>query len=296
MVPTKAAISPFLGEYVWAGQGPSTCQMLTCRRCTLSFHDVRLTASESERLYSGYRSDAYVRTRTRLEPEYRDLHLRIGTPGEVDARNANLGRLLESGGIPPSPAKLLDYGGDAGQFIPKFFDASRKFVYDISGASPREDVEAVDDPRSEAPYDFVMCCHVLEHVAEPLPLVEEVRRLLTAGGIAYFEVPWEPLFLERLATILKRRTWNPPPLHEHATFFTSTALRHLVRRAGLSEVLCRVRRLRFGGTDHHVISLLAQRRGEGASPSAPPTRVVLTEMLFWATTRVRARLSGSEVS
>jgi SAM-dependent methyltransferase len=118
-------------------------------------------------------------------------------------------------------------------------------------------VIAVTDPSAEAPYDFVMCCHLLEHVAEPAALTAELAKLIAPDGLIYFEVPWEPYFFRRVLQRFGRRDWVPPPLHEHITFFTTRALRTLVARAGLSVLACSLHRIDLDGTTLRVISLFA---------------------------------------
>jgi SAM-dependent methyltransferase len=107
---------------------------------------------------------------------------------------------------------------------------------------PRPDVVADldrDGLRSfaDASTDFVVASHVLEHVADPLGILDEIHRVLRVGGIAILLVP-------------DRRTTfdaNRPP----------TPLDHLVAEhaAGVTEV-----------SDEHIVEFVRAVSGEEPSP------------------------------
>lgn len=77
-----------------------------------------------------------------------------------------MGRVL-SGFTSVGDAKLLlDYGGDCGQFIPKFLSLSEKFVFDLSDSKAVDGVTKLNSIEGRK-FDFIMCCHVLEHTNQP---------------------------------------------------------------------------------------------------------------------------------
>lgn len=59
--------------------------------------------------------------------------------------------------------------------------ADPTYVYDVSAGG----LGFAPDQR----YDFVICSHVLEHVANPLHLLAECARVLKNGGVLYVSVP-----------------------------------------------------------------------------------------------------------
>jgi SAM-dependent methyltransferase len=73
-------------------------------------------------------------------------------------------------------------------------------------------------------YDVIFLNHVLEHVAEPLATVHEVRRLLAPGGVAYFEMPNADQHFKA-------------DVFPHTWFFTPRALDGLAVRAGINPVM-----------------------------------------------------------
>jgi len=122
-------------------------------------------------------------------------------------------------------------------------DTNRALFPELDGADfPRPDVVADldrDGLRSlaDASADFVVASHVLEHVADPLGILDEIHRVLRTGGIAIILVP-------------DRRTTfdaNRPP----------TPLDHLVAEhiAGVT-----------GVSDEHIVEFV--RAVSGAEPSA----------------------------
>jgi glycosyltransferase involved in cell wall biosynthesis len=53
------------------------------------------------------------------------------------------------------------------------------------------DLQALDLPANS--FDFVICNHVLEHVADPSTALSEIYRVLRPGGCAVLQTPWSPL-------------------------------------------------------------------------------------------------------
>jgi SAM-dependent methyltransferase len=79
-------------------------------------------------------------------------------------------------------------------------------------------------------YDLIVCSHVVEHVAEPVSVVSTLAAYLKPDGVIYVEVPME--------------VWSKAPLHNepvtHVNFFTPVSCRHLVARAKLQTLSCRL--------------------------------------------------------
>jgi SAM-dependent methyltransferase len=82
-------------------------------------------------------------------------------------------------------------------------------------------------PYVNAGFDLVLCLEVLEHLAEPLPALEELRRV--CGGRCVISVPNEPFFM--LANFLRGKNvsaWGNDP--EHLQRWTAGQFRGLVER------------------------------------------------------------------
>jgi SAM-dependent methyltransferase len=74
-------------------------------------------------------------------------------------------------------------------------------------------------------FDLVICSHVLEHVAYPRRLLEEVRQVLCDNGTVYVEVPVEKFHNNASNPILAEPV-------THISFFTAVTLRALLLAVG----------------------------------------------------------------
>ncbi len=284
-----ALTAPFIAEY--ALRSPvSLCQLLECGSCGLRFFDHRFDDEEMKRLYSGYRGEAYFQSRHRHEFWYLRRH-NEGTghgSGVLVARKAATETFLRAHTEVGRLSRVLDYGGDSGQFIPDGI-GSQKDVFEVSDAPPIPGVRRFSDEAllEAGSYDLVLLNHVLEHAADPADLLRRVTRLMKPGaGLLHLEVPLEHYNLagvgqggreaQRLATLathprwlrwldfystLFRVTWNAIPplgflkLHEHINLFDEQALARACRSAGL-DVLAVETGNRGSGP---VVAVLARR-------------------------------------
>lgn len=82
-------------------------------------------------------------------------------------------------------------------------------------------------------YDAVVTSHVIEHVYDPLAMLQESYRLLKPGGKLVIVTP----NTNSLGHRIYGRDWRglEPPRHLH--LFTSSALRNLCQRAGFEDVI-----------------------------------------------------------
>ena len=82
-------------------------------------------------------------------------------------------------------------------------------------------------PYASASFDLVLCLEALEHLAESVPAVEELRRV--AAQECLISVPNEPFFM--LSNLLRGknvRAWGNDPEHLH--LWTAGQFRHLLER------------------------------------------------------------------
>ena len=270
-----ALVSPFVHRYVLE-RGASwsspllEISMCSCQACDLTFFDRRYTPEEVQALYSGYRGEDYLRARRAVEPFYtRKINEGIGSDPEVtEARRREVGHFFREHLGAARVTSVLDYGGDAGQFIPDLPEVER-FVYEISDVEPIEGVTRIAQLEDlPGPMDVVMLMHVLEHASDPLEMLAEVRPTGRPDGWIYVEVPldrphvpppWALRAQRRFVTLLGRSVrratvadvistplrvlfrdrWLPgtfPKLHEHINFFSEQSLRKLVETAGWDPV------------------------------------------------------------
>jgi hypothetical protein len=74
----------------------------------------------------------------------------------------------------------------------------------------------------EPTYDAIICSHVVEHLAEPLAVLERLVPNLRPTGVIYVEVPVE---------VLRRLPAGAEPV-THCNFFVPESLAALLERAG----------------------------------------------------------------
>lgn len=106
-------------------------------------------------------------------------------------------------------------------------------------------------------FDVVTAAEILEHLAEPLPLLQEVARVLRPGGLFWTTTPHGRGLSARVLGIKWRCVWPP----EHLQLFSVSGLRALLREAGFREL----RVLTTGGNPAEIFHAL------GAKKDAPKT-------------------------
>jgi len=105
----------------------------------------------------------------------------------------------------------------------------------------------------------VVCMQVLEHVAEPLALLQEILPAMGPATLLYLEVPHEALVRQHPpGTDLAphKRHW-----HEHINFFTPASLHQLARRAGLRVLDTLQLPIDNGARQGEVLGLLLKKEG-----------------------------------
>ena len=95
------------------------------------------------------------------------------------------------------PGRVLDIGAADG-WLSAQLDASAEYVsldypataIELYRTRPLVFADACAMPFADASFDAIACYEVLEHVARPDALLEEVARVLVPGGVAEFTMPF----------------------------------------------------------------------------------------------------------
>jgi SAM-dependent methyltransferase len=201
-------------------------KILRCRSCGFGFRQTRLDPAELAEVYrrmdtAVYESELAGRERTARS------HLRI------------LERYVTGG-------RLLDVGCASGLFLRGAADAG----WQVTGVEPSERLcrraraalqgrgeihcATLEESRLQPGFDAVTLWDVLEHLAEPVTVLERCAGLLKPDGFLFANVP----DLDSLEARLLGRRW-PLLLPEHLNYFNRSSLRVCGARAGL-------RLVRFG--------------------------------------------------
>jgi len=254
-----------------------TSHLVSCASCSIKYFTEPFSSDEFERMYSGYRNSEYQRRRHKYEPWYsKKINDAIGHSAEVlEVRRLHLENLLSSV-ITPDGSKVilkrvLDVGGDEGQFIPAQESITDKAVLEISGIKPLIGVEVITswDQAHDFQPDFIMICHVLEHLENPLETLENASKILSKGDLLYIEIPLDgparipKLFRSKFYYQYTKFLCRFPPLFicadllglaskkflgwsiwgsvikqsEHINFFNESSIRQVVEAMGFSQVI-----------------------------------------------------------
>jgi len=133
-------------------------------------------------------------------------------------------------------------------------------AFDPAGAALPANVRVVQDYYSAAhaavPADFICCRHALEHIADPVAFLRELRRTLgeRRETVVFFEVP------NGLYTIRELGIWDL--IYEHCTYFVPDSLRWCFAAAGFDV-------LDVGEAYDGQFITLEARPGAGSASCAP---------------------------
>jgi hypothetical protein len=188
-------------------------------------------------MYDGYRGDTYLSRRHRYEPWYTaKVNNAIGHSAHVlEHRRKHLEELIGTAiglGTISSPSRVLDVGGDEGQFIPNLQSISARAVLEVSGVKPVDGVDTIQtwDEVSQFCPDLIMMCHVLEHTSLARQMISDAAASLQPEGLLYVEIPLDrPVRIPRVMA----RSWYAAytrVLSRHPALFMLADLGSLVSR------------------------------------------------------------------
>ncbi|WP_019895200.1 class I SAM-dependent methyltransferase [Hydrogenovibrio halophilus] len=121
------------------------------------------------------------------------------------------------------PAKGLDFGCGPGPALMKMareqgytMHAYDKFYAPDAGALAQD-------------YDFITCTEVVEHLADPLPILEQLWSILRPGGVLVIQT-------KRVLDDARFCQWHYPNDPTHIAFFAEASFRWLAQRWQVSPV------------------------------------------------------------
>ncbi|HAQ01083.1 MAG TPA: hypothetical protein DCQ35_14015, partial [Rhodospirillum rubrum] len=144
------------------------------------------------------------------------------------------------------------------------------FEVSVFGGDNHLDLQAIDRPNGA--YEWVLCNHVIEHVADDGLALAELLRILAPGGVIELTVP-DP-FSQRLT-----EDWGFPreDLHGHYRLYGRDLLERLFRRTGPLPVFPATARDPLTGREDLVLFLA--REPQALAPLAallPRSELALT--------------------
>ena len=218
------------GERLYTERG--VLGIVRCSGCDLIYVSPRLR--NPEQVYWG--DSAQYAQEARLIFEDRASHHR-------DSNYVDDLRVIER--FKPSGA-FLDVGTNMGFFLRH----TRGRGWKVTGVEPSASLSELarehfgldvrtcflqDAKFPDAHFDVVTMTDVFEHIAEPRPMLAEVRRILTPDGILFVKVPngrFNVFKLRFLSGIGRLGSFDLFDSYEYVVHYTSRTLRHMLQREG----------------------------------------------------------------
>lgn len=138
--------------------------------------------------------------------------------------------------------RILDYGCGWGNFL----EIARApgincFGYELDRVkiewARQRNLIIFDDEKeivAQAPYDLIYCNQVLEHVPNPVQVVQSFARWLKPGGVLYASVPCTREGLKDIQSLQKQGRSIPKEINpwEHLNYFTPRSFSELFQKEG----------------------------------------------------------------
>lgn len=152
-----------------------------------------------------------------------------------------LGSVLHQ--VPGDALRVLDVGGGAGWMLAQARRADPRVTYtEVIDIDPEPAAQAeaaghryfcgrIEEYQSAERFDLVLLLNLIEHVQDPLGVLESVRDLLTPNGRLLVKTPnWDSLD----ARLFRHHGWGGYHCPRHWVLFTRHSFERLAERAGLS--------------------------------------------------------------
>jgi 2-polyprenyl-3-methyl-5-hydroxy-6-metoxy-1,4-benzoquinol methylase len=206
---------------------------LFCMSCGSMTCSARPNHDSMVRYYSGYQQEEFLEMRMHYEPSFKSRFLGRVSPntlrkhGEKVTYTRKLEDFIQNHCEIP-PKRILDIGGGSGANTPFNMSADVEIleIDDEIGSRATE-------VKSE--YDLVTLLNVLEHVRNPIDLLEKAKRYCNReDSYIFVEVPLEGIMIgltDVNAAVRKKKIWT-----EHINFFSKNGLEVCLNRAGFDLV------------------------------------------------------------
>jgi SAM-dependent methyltransferase len=205
-------------EHVCPGLKEASFEIALCDICGFLFQNPRFTLEE-------------------IVAKYRALERQVSSGVmalllKQERRSQRVFHLLSSMiGPCPKPLRVLDYGGGTGCMLESFVAAGHSCeLLDYQEHSLPNGVKRLgrdlDDLSPDDQFDVILLSHVLEHVIDPVGLLQDLRQRLVDGGLLYVEIP--------LGAFLEWETLGEPLTH--INFFSEESTGNALNRAGFSTI------------------------------------------------------------
>ena len=208
--------------------GEPSFSILKCRACATASTTPVPSESTISMLYTEVDSSDYEYPEPGVIGRLKDLFAQRRVSAIVRA-------------LPSKPTSVLDFGTGGGRFASAaavVLPAGTVVGTDFGPKPPARSYYAHDRKIDYVPYadlkthrqsfDLIVARHILEHVHDPVKLLQDLVRMLSENGTLYIEVP---NFTSQTAKLLGCR-WPLLYVPRHLSHFTRSTLESIIRRAG----------------------------------------------------------------
>lgn len=228
-----------------------------CKKCSFAFYDYRINDQEDQRLYKDYRGLEYQKVREKYECWYtRRVNHAMNNDEKAIREQKKVIECILKKNIEKDLEIALDYGGNEGKTYTQMMGTKEKYVFDISGVDTIKGVKNISsyEELKNYSFDFIMCNHLFEHLANPMDIMERLKEIGCEKTIYYIEVPSENPFTKKNKfaisnnlSLMFNPNYNPfrlvkyyfqqrrkpfMPMKEHINFFTKESIRAMVENKG----------------------------------------------------------------
>ncbi|PIU42227.1 MAG: hypothetical protein COS99_01080 [Candidatus Omnitrophica bacterium CG07_land_8_20_14_0_80_42_15] len=237
-----------LFDYMLKGTKSACFAFIICKNCGFVFLNPRFEDREMELKYDAIRQLGLVQARLSLL-SVRSLKRR----SEIIYNTITKYKNKKVAGF-----RILDFGGGGGYNLRLFAKNNLCYIVDYEKPHLQGDVkylcQTADEITQEIKFDIILCCHVLEHVADPVKILQKLASHLVPNGILYIEIPFE-CFPSKFKNLQNPLT--------HINFFSPSSLLYLLSSCGFGvKKRCGVWKWLIQN-QHFWLSVISEKNGQG---------------------------------
>lgn len=200
--------------------------LVTCRGCSFVFSNLRPSQQELNEVYGNY-SRQEARTEITLR--------KMGETAAFLKKLSNARRVIDIG---CGDGELLRHFRDLGcEVYGTEFDPKAEEICKEKGISmlPGGTMPILRERENAENFDLAILTEVIEHINNPLEVLDNISQMLRKGGVLYITTP---NFASAERKVLGAN-WGMICYPEHISYYSPGTLDWLLKHCGYEKVLCR---------------------------------------------------------